>query len=306
MIENLTTWDPRFADLLSNQPGIQAKAQDGIIEEVKVTVRQGLDTDSHSWGREITPFPLPCSVEAFRSTGGRSLLDISYGIPLEQISRALPSELTVFRAEVGIALRSLTGRVAITRADTLTFPVGSRGAESYTGLYRYRVPPDSFSIALSVRPLETNLYASWRTVKRVPAFQDPGPLLSDIQFLLPSTARGSLEFDGIKVAPNPYQGHPTDRPLYAYCQIYGLTRDADGRSSYDVRFLIAPTTPGAEARETEIGALVDLSADDFATVFKALDLSDLESGAYTLTVSVTDRRSGAGVRQVRPLEIYEP
>ena len=304
MIENLSTWDPRFADLLSTQPGIQSRAQDGIIEEETVTVRQGLDTDSHSWGRAITPFPLSCSVEAFRSTGGRSLLDISYAIPLAEIARSIPAERTSVPMEIGIALRSLTGRVAITHADTLSFPVGEAGAESYTGLYRYRVPPDSFSIALSVRPLETNLYGSWGTVKQVPAFQEPGVSLSDIQFLIPSTSRGMLEFDGIKVAPNPYRAHASDQPLYTYCQIYGLTRDADGRSAYDVRFFVTPASSGTG--ESEIGALMDLSAEDFATVFKALDISDLESGAYTLTVSVTDRKSGAGVRRRRPLEIYEP
>jgi hypothetical protein len=112
-----------------------------------------------------------------------------------------------------------------------------------------------------------------------------------------------LEFDGIKVAPNPYRAHASDQPLYTYCQIYGLTRDADGRSAYDVRFLLAPASPGTA--ESEIGALMDLSAEDFATVFKALDISDLEGGTYTLTVSVTDRRSGGGVRRSRPLEIYE-
>jgi hypothetical protein len=199
--------------------------------------------------------------------------------------------------------------VAITHADTFSFPIGKEGAESFTSLYRYRVPPDSFSITVHVSPLGTNLYSSWSTVKQVPSFQGPGLSLSDIQFLIPSTAKGILEFDGIKVAPNPYRAHASNRSLYTYCQIYGLARDADGRSAYDVRYIVvpAPHAQGTEeSRESEIGAVVDVSAEDFSAVFKALDLSDLEPGAYTLTVSVTDRKSGAGVRRSRPLEIYAP
>jgi GWxTD domain-containing protein len=310
MITNLVTWDPHFADLLSENTSTEERARDAIIAEEQDAVRQGLASDNHTWTREVVPFPVSHSVEAFRSTGGRSLIDVSYAISVSNIVRQLPSEQQSVSTEIGIAIQSLTGRTGIVHADTLNFPARERTAQAYISLFRYRLQPDRYSIVMHVRPLGTNLYSSWNEQKIVPTFDGPELALSDIQFLLPSTAKSMLEFDGVKVAPNPYNQHPSDSPLYTYFQIYNLARDQEGKSSYDVRYLVTSaedtTVDGANLRTTELGAAVDVTTEEFAAVFKKLDISDLEPGRYTLIVSVTDRRSSKGTRITRPLVVFSP
>jgi tetratricopeptide (TPR) repeat protein len=310
LLATLVSWDPLFADLASSNTSIEAKARDAVIAQEQEAVQQGLMSDNHTWTKEVASFPVSHSVEAFRSTGGRSLIDISYAIALSDIARHVPSEQQSIPTEIGIALRSLTGRVAITNADTIMFPTGDGAAGAYTSLFRYRVLPDAYSIVMHVRPLGTNLFASWNDQKTVPSFNGPELAMSDVQFLLPSTAKTMLEFDGVKVAPNPYSQHPTDRPLYTYCQIYHLAKDQDGRSSYDVRYLVTAANDTAADRAgrhpIELAASIDVTTEEFAAVFKKLDISDLETGQYILTLSVTDRRTGKGTRTSRPLTVYSP
>lgn len=310
LLESLVSWDPIFADLASANTSIEARARDVVIAEEQQAVRQGLASDNHTWTRDVVSFPLSHSIEAFRSTGGRSLIDISYAVALADILRQVPTERESVPTEIGIAIQSLTGKVALAQADTIVFPARERAAGAYTNLFRFRVPPDTYSIAMHVRPLQTNLFASWNEQKVVPSFDGPPLAVSDIQFLIPSTAKSLLEFDGVKVAPDPYTRHSNDSPLYTYCQIYNLAKDQEGKSSYDVRYLITPagdTSAAAPApRTAEVGASVDVTTEDFAAVFKKLDLSDIEPGPYTLTVSVTDRRTGRGTRTSRVLAIYAP
>ena len=312
MIANLATWDPRFADLASQNTAREMKIRDELIAEEQTAVEEALATDNHTWTREVVIFTVSHSIEAFRSTEGRALLDISYAIPLSAIARQVASERTSVPTEIGIAIRDLEGRIGIVRADTVAFPIEERGLQVYTSLYRYRVPPGEYSIAMHVRPLGTNLYSSWNVRKTVPSFVGPDVTTSDVQFLLPSTVPSALEFDGIKVAPNPYRQHPVDRPLYVYLQIYHLQRDQDSTSAYDVRFLAEPAaeqgSPGeVSSRHTqEIGSAIDISTEEFAALFKKLDISGLSPGRYTLIVSVTDRRSGKGTRLTRPLEVFAP
>jgi hypothetical protein len=165
---------------------------------------------------------------------------------------------------------------------------------------------------MHVRPLGTTLYGSWNLSQEVPSFADTNLCISSIQLLMPSTRTSDLEFDGIKVMPSPFHQHGIDRPLYTYLQIYNLERDQEGRAAYQATYRLTPLTQkGAtlqrdQRARREVGKSFEVSAEENPAEFKKIDVSDLDSGMYVLSVEVLDRRSGRTISQERTLEFYEP
>ena len=124
---------------------------------------------------------------------------------------------------------------------------------------------------------------------RLQAYPPSTPLLSDIEFLLPSTTKSSTEIDGIKVIPCPFDALPRNRPLYVYWEMYNLTQDGDGNTKYKSQVLLTPgdSAPGDESRV--VYEKDHVGQNEFATEFAQIDVRDYDEGTYTLTVQITDR-----------------
>ena len=314
LLAALSSWDVHFADLLGANASAAEKARDALRDEGRSTVAEALATDEHSWTREVTPFTFPHSIDAFRGKGGKALLDISYAIPLEHLE---PGGTTgePIRSEVAIALRTRRGQTALARLDTITIPPARDAHATYLNLYRFILPPDAYSVAMHVRPLDGTSFGNWKDEKIVPR-PGEGLAMSDIQYLLPSSARTTLDIDGVKVVPSPFTSRATDAPLYVYVHAYGLVRDADGKSSYAVRFLLTPVRgQGApppldpESPGDKTIVLQEKTRDateETAQIFGTLDVSGVDEGRYVLSVVVKDRKRVQTIVAQRLLDIVEP
>jgi GWxTD domain-containing protein len=310
----LSSWDVHFVELIGPNASAAEKARDALRDEGRTTVAEALATDEHTWTKEITPFTFPHAIDAFRGKSGKALLDVSYALPLALLEPGGTTGVPV-RSEVGIALRTRRGETHLARLDTITIPAARDAKDTYLNLYRFILPPEAYSVAMHVRPIGGKSFGSWKEEKVIPPATE-GLAMSDIQYLLPSAVRTTLDIDGVKVVPSPFARHATDAPLYVYVHAYGLVRDADGKSSYTVRYVLIPlgdegAPPPFDPENPGDRAIVLQektrdATEETAQIFGTLDISRVDEGRYALAVVLKDRKRVQTIVAQRVLDIYEP
>jgi tetratricopeptide (TPR) repeat protein len=290
MWETLVMWDHRYNRLVNGEALDRAQLQDQLREESGTTVSAGLATDENTWKKETKIFDVPHSINAFRSDGGKTLVNVSYALPVGDIVKDLGDSVKTLRVEVGLSMNKIDGEVMAAELDTLSLPLGSGTTGSYVELYRFTLRPDSVRIAMHARPLDLNMVATWDRQIRIPEYPATVPMLSDIELLLPSNAKSSIEINGVKVIASPFDAVPRVRPLYVYWQVYNLTKDIDGKTAYRSRVLL---TKG-ESGPIEDGIVVydtnHSGQDESAAELARIDVRTYDTGIYTLTVEITDRK----------------
>jgi tetratricopeptide (TPR) repeat protein len=290
MWENLVMWDQRYNRLLNGQVLDQAELQDQLRVESETTVSGALATDEHTWKKETKMFAIPHSINAFRGDTGRTLVNVSYAIPVGDIAKDLGDTVKTLRIEIGLSMNKTNGEVMASELDTLSLPLGSGTTGSYVELYRFVLRPDSVRIAMHARPLGLDMVSTWDRQIRIPDFPATVPMLSDIELLLPSNAKSSIEINGVKVIASPFDAVPRAKPLYVYWQMYNLTKDADGKTAYRSRVLLTPGESGPNDASIVAYDSDHSGQDESAAELARVDVRAYDRGICTLTVEVTDRK----------------
>jgi GWxTD domain-containing protein len=289
MLEKLETWDIRFHELVSGEP----LGREGMVDRLRVesqgTVAAALATDEHRWTKETRTFSLPHSITRFRGDSGMVQVNISYALPILSLKNEFSDTLKSLLVEVGVSVSGQAGEKVGSGLNTYSFSLTPQTGNWYVELSRFVLRPDSVRISMHARPVGANLISTWNTPLRLQAYLPSAPLLSDIEFLLPSTTKSSTEIDGIKVIPCPFDALPRTRPLYVYWEMYNLTKDGDGNTKYKSQLLL---TPGDSAPNDESLIVYEkdhAGHDEFASEFAQIDVRKYDEGIYTLTVQITDR-----------------
>ena len=315
LLQSLVSWDVRFADLLRDgDPSSQAQMRDRIIDESRVTVHEALASDEHTWTKDMTAFHFPFSVDAFQTDGPKMLMDISYAIPISSLAAGSRKSDGPIRSEIALSIKSEGGQAARTKVDTVDIPRGQGDKAVYMNMYRYRVPPDTYTIAMHVKPLEGNSFGNWKAARKIP-LPSADLSLSDIQFLLASNVKTTLEIDGVKVLPSPFTVYNKDTPLYVYCHVYNLVRDAGGKTSVNVRYYLRPAPEGKPMPRVDPddpGAdailLLEKTRDSDEvrwTEFGILNFADVSPGRYLLVVAVKDKKRVLTVIGQREITVFK-
>ncbi|MGA9117963.1 MAG: GWxTD domain-containing protein [Bacteroidota bacterium] len=297
MSSQLRVWDIRYSEL--GNPQTEAELESYQSE----TAVAALKSDRPAWGTDIKVLPIPHSISAFRAADGKTLLDISYAIPVDQAADMMPDSGGVMPIEVGVSFLSLTGKENISRVDSLFLSVSRDSRGSYISLYRNALVPDSVRIAMSVRAMGNELVGTWDEFLKVPDYSGRDFSLSDLQLLIPSTLPSSIEIEGVKVVQSPFGVYRRSSVFYTYLQMYNLVKDADGKTRYTAQYSLVPRDPAKADETVSLGDITrDLSEETFAD-FHPLDLSGVEPGRYRLTVSITDRKRMETLVRARDIDV---
>jgi len=305
LIEELAVYDLRYRELMTADPLARLGREGAVIDQSKDNVEEALSTDRHTWREETIALSVPGSVDAFRSDAGKTLLDISYGIPLDLIAQALPAGTTEGRIEVGVDISTPQGVRRTSRIDTLRLPVDKDFKGSFSGLFRSVVAPESLVAAVHVRVLGSSMIGGWRHSLMVKDFTGEGLMMSDLQLLLPSSRELAIEIEGVKVLQSPFDNVPRDKPLMTYTHVYNLTLDVWGKTLYTVRYLLAPSDadPGEDEELLLEETLSGASA--FEARFKMLDLRAVDGGTYNLIIRVKDTKRDRVAQAQRRIEVLD-
>ena len=273
---------------------------------------EGLTSDRHTWSEDVEGMDVPYVLAAFRDTGGATRLDVHYALPLGELSEEQGSADSV-AVEVGIALHDLSWEPlgAFTETKRMA-PTDDRGTAA-VGSFRLTLPPDSYRVALHARSLGSNHLGAYRRDYRVPDFSDSELGLSSV---LPAYAiEGSSEGGALRVEPNPTGFFARRQPVHLYFEVYNLAPGPDGQARYTVAYTLTPETPQRKflglfggGDEAALSIKSEHESADPSPVERAeLDVSQVAPGRYTLTVTVTvtDVRTGRQVQRSQPVELMD-
>jgi hypothetical protein len=150
------------------------------------------------------------------------------------------------------------------------------------------------------------MIGTWRQALRVRDFSRPDFMMSSVQFLRPSTERGALAIEGVKVVQSPFRTQVRTEPFYVYFQIYHLVPDASGNTSYLTECILLPQGEEDVGKGVVVYTREKKGKEEMAAEFCQIDLHTVDPGRYRLIVSVTDRKRVQTLSAGREVEILKP
>jgi len=117
---------------------------------------------------------------------------------------------------------------------------------------------------------------------------------------------------GLSIQPAPWTVFGTDQPIYIYFEVYNLTLDSEGVSRYEVEAELTPREEGSGVgralrnlfggggQGVSTGVPISVEATDDGQ-YLILDADNLETGLYTLKVTITDQTTGRDVDMTKDL-----
>jgi len=305
MLGDLAIWDARYQRLFDEPASGRLLLQAQLKNDMRETVEYALSTEKLTWENRKETFQFPHHVDVFRAPGGQSLVDISYAIPRAALPSSIPWTVASIPMEVGFSLFDASARHVVVRCDTLQVSVAARPAAVPLHLIRCTVPPDSYAVAMHIRPLQGGKIGTWHEPLRVADFSLPRLQVSSIQLLEPSSEQGALEIDGVKVAQSPFRAHVRTEPLLVYFHVYHLVADALGATSYVTRCILVPPDHADSERGIVLFSREKTGTSEMADEFYSINVNTVAPGAYRLVVSVTDRKRVETVVAGRDIELIK-
>ncbi len=283
-----------------------------MAQQSRQSVQAGLATDRHTWEQPLKPLELPFAMTTFRGQEGRTVLEIHYAFTLSAIRAETSSGNDPITIDRGLTIHNLNWIEVAHRQDQVQLLPQKN--DSFLDLYRFEVPPDSYHVALFVRPLGTNLLGGWKLDRRIPNYHQPGLALSEVELAIriePATVENKFTKNGLLIIPNPTRLFSLSKPVYVYFEIYQLQSDAAGKTSFAIDYALALRKASGgkllglfRGGRSTIGTRIDREGTSERSIeYLALDVSKLKAGEYELTIQVTDRNSGQSASQHRRIAL---
>ncbi len=260
---------------------------------------------------------IPCDIDAvvFRAADLSASIYVAFALDADSLAHHIWSwGIDSFVARAAIFEQSAVPHAYF--ADTLFSDSLSRypGTASHRRflIRRYELPPAAYRVAFSVQDGRSlNRSLGWSRVDAT-RFLGRGLILSDV---LLCRRRDSASVPAIHrfasdLLPNPGHGYGESEDLRIYVEAYNLAL-SDGRCDYELTYSVFPErqAPGRGAQMVRgLRNLLHVSAPPDAVISQsfqrvgerdsvgeevAIDINALSPGAYVVSVSVTDKISGA-------------
>ncbi|MDE2999578.1 MAG: tetratricopeptide repeat protein [Gemmatimonadota bacterium] len=280
-----------------------------LRREVRKSVETGLQTDRHTLDDDVDDLDYESYLAYFRGDGGRGDVELYYGMPFKALKkdfRQLPDTAAIY--EYGLALHdmqwnryeNLTGYVRKSHVER------SRYKDRSFGVLRFSADPDSGHAAFFLRPSRDNLLGGWKQDLRIPEFSETNLEMSSVvpAHVIRAGVEGSHGFNlrGVQAVPNPSLRFSRRDPVYIYFELYNLTPDERGTTSFEVSYgltrlkrqgirrLLRIFGSGEKPATTVTVERIGDSPDTRESL--ALDLNKAGSGEFLLKVKVRDIHAG--------------
>ena len=269
----------------------------------------------------VEPFDFYFDLADFRGSGGRSVLEVYYGIPNASASQYI-DEKDVTRLIVNHQVALIP-----TSADTV-YRIGGEliyretGDRRGSGIFvpdvvRLEVPPGAYRLQVGARDRYTGRLGLYQKETKVEAYGGKGLKMSDLELawnISEETAVNRFSKGGLHVIPMPTRMYCKGQSVFVYFEAYNLVKDEFGQTKYQVEYIIGSKKRGILSqfvrtfggKKKEVGVRYEQAGlGETEVVYMELDLEDSSPGRYYLKVKVIDLNSGEMVAKVSFFEILK-
>lgn len=317
---------------------------DGSVLPMKVVARLGEFNPGSVYARVTSeepqyydfpfgydPLDFYYDLASFRGNAGRTRLEVYFGIPTAHLQRAkLKDGRLIHAVERTLTLKGGEDAFRKNEVGGYEAPEGEP-ARTLVELATLEVPAGTYRMNVEVRDKASGRWGLYSQEVEVPAIPDT-LALSDLSFAwaistTPADERFRKHVDGLDaendvwVIPLPSRSYRKGRPFHIYYEIYSLTRNEFGQTSYEVKYTVdqqirkgagvfgAMATMFRRAmadREPQLSIGYEATGETVdEPVYIELDTEKLKPGYNRITVTVTDRVSGRTAVQQAILRLID-
>lgn len=258
--------------------------------------------------------PMNCNFSSFRSTKTASRLEFYWTIPFSQIvfspNVSIPDKFES-RLKLTLTVNDLKYNEIV--STTRDYQVAANLSETMSHFFLDQIEaelaPGRYNVAVEVRNNDKDRVGVYQFAIAVKDLSSDTLSLSDIEiaqyvdhalskekFMKPKTT--------LRVVPNPAAGILKTKPMTIYYEIYNLSLNDEGRSSYEVSYSIHMVDSDKSFFSTVTGVFGSKQASGTSSVtvkegksvteyeYISFDISELPAGIARLEIKVKDLLSG--------------
>jgi hypothetical protein len=179
------------------------------------------------------------------------------------------------------------------------------------------VDPDSSEINLFFNPLNSNISCFYKNRSIIENYSSSGLKLSDIVIaskLEKSDKKGFFTRNGMDVVPSPTSKYPLDKLLNIYYEIYGLKKNSEGKTLYNVEYafrysgqdenLLKKIFNSSDGQTTS-SEYSKSGKETSSNEYISFGLSKLNSGTYDLEITIKDINAQKTIKKKKRIELYD-
>ncbi|RMD85557.1 MAG: tetratricopeptide repeat protein [Calditrichaeota bacterium] len=310
LLDQLAGWNPKIDRFIfAAQQGTSGRMEfvnviQGIIDEGAAQIQLGLNSDRYTWKDNIKLFDFPFSVTQFRGKSGKTLVDISYALPLKKLHSAFKHGVAVFDS-----LWNPMGKLNFTES----WPVQNSVRQVKNNLiHRVTLPlsPNTYYLSLFAQSQDNHKLGGWNVVLDVDNFAGDSLLMSDLQLaylIEPHGSDSTFIKNGMTIIPNPTGVFNINETVYLYYEVYNLKTDDKNESNFEIETILKQTKQKGKVsqknsrsgkKQKSISIKAERRTGGTQSVeFASLDISNMEPGNYELTVQIHDQNSGEEIKK---------
>ena len=259
----------------------------------------------------------------FRGPDGQTNLEIYYGIPPEQVEIEQEADSSFIHVQLAVALAN-EGHTSIYRT---TDEFAYRGAQVPSTIeqgsfvpeiIKTQVPPGKYELQVQMKDLISGRTGLYRQELQVRDYQIPELQVSEIQLASSIAEDGATKFlkEDVWIIPMPTRSYAATQNVYAYFEIYNLTKDTFGQTRYKTEYRIRSSAMPAvgvfgavatglrtifRTSKPQVAITNELTGRDAdEREYVEIVLNKVRPGVNALEIVVTDLISGKSIeREVR-------
>lgn len=292
------------------------EAAGGVASEMQRMSQDAVDmaftSDRHVWNASTKPLPLASTLATFRGENGQTRVDVLYAFSMASLAQHVPSTTTEVDVDLGLILQNMALEPVAQQRDRKRITVTQKATDGILNGFSVQVPPDRYRIAFHIQPRKTDVIGALALPHNVPDYTLPHLMVSDLVLALQvneSTDSSLFSHGNLRVVPNPSYRFRTNQPVYTYVEAYNLTFGANDETHYTIEYTItaAKERRGLLRRRARPSLSLKTSyngSEAHLPIYNEIDVTSVEPGDYTFTVTLTDAHTGATVSATRPLVLY--
>ena len=259
----------------------------------------------------------------FRGADGQTNLEIYYGIPPEQVEIKQEADSSFVHVQLAVALAN-EGHTSIYRtADEFFYqgaqvPTAIEQGSFVPEIMKTQVPPGKYELQVQMKDLISGRTGIYRQELEIRDYQVQDLQVSDIQLASTIANEGATKFqkEDVWIIPIPTRSYGETQNVYAYFEVYNLTKDQFGQTRYKTDYRIRSSsmtaigvfgavTTGFKAifrnRKPQVAITNELTGrEPDEREYVEIVLNKAKPGVNALEIIVTDQVTGKSIeREVR-------